>query len=110
MISNVGIVDEAKKFIEDVRRILKFNVIVLFYTSKLSHLDWIKDFPNALFTMSEDFFRDYILNFNTNGLNQLKKKIEDYYGQKLDKFNVDLSYPLFNEAEQKGNYEYIEID
>ena len=110
LISNVGIVDEAKKFIEDVRRILKFNVIVLFYTSNLSHLDWIKDFPNALFTMSEDFFREYILNFNSNGLNQLKKKIEEYYKQKLDKFNVDLSYPLFNEAEQKGNYEYIEID
>ena len=77
LLSNVGIVDEAKKFIGDVRSILKFNVIVLFYTSKLSHLDWIKDFPNALFTMSEGFFKEYILNFNPNGLNELKKKIEE---------------------------------
>ena len=89
LLSNVGIVDEAKKFIEDVRSILKFNVIVLFYTSKLSHLNWIKDFPNALFTISEDFFREYILNFNTNGLNTLKSKIEEYYNEKLDKFEVD---------------------
>ena len=110
LLSNVGIVEEAKQFINDVRTILKFNVVVLFFTASLSHLNWIKDFPNALFTMSEYFFREYILNFNSNGLNQLKKKIEEYYEQKLDKFNVDLSYPLFNEAEQKGNYEYIEID
>ena len=33
LLSNVGIVDQAKKFIEDVRSILKFNVIVLFYTA-----------------------------------------------------------------------------
>ena len=109
LLSNVGIVDQAKKFIEDVRSILKFNVIVLFYTSKLSHLNWIKDFPNALFTISEDFFREYILNFNTNGLNTLKSKIETYYNQKLDKFKVDLSYPLFNEVKNK-DYNYIEMD
>ena len=109
LLSNVGIVDEAKKFIEDVRSILKFNVIVLFYTSKLSHLNWIKDFPNVLFTTSEDFFRKYILNFNTNGLNTLKSKIEEYYNEKLDKFEVDLSYPLFNEVKNK-KYDYIEMD
>ena len=90
-----------------LRRILKFNVIVLFYTSKLSHLDWIKDLPNALFTMSENFFKEYILNFNPNGLNNLKKNIEEYYGKKLDKFNVDLSYPLYIED---GKYNSIEID
>ena len=56
LLSNVGIVDEAKKFIEDVRRILKFNVIVLFYTSKLSHLNWIKDFPIAIFTTNRSIF------------------------------------------------------
>ena len=109
LLSNVGIVDEAKKFIEDVRSILKFNVIVLFYTSKLSHLNWIKDFPNALFTTSEVFFREYILNINTKGLNTLKSKIEEYYNEKLDKFEVDLSYPLFNEVKNK-KYDYIEMD
>jgi hypothetical protein len=110
LLSNVGIVDQAKKFIEDVRRVLKFNVIVLFFTASLSHLDWIKDIPNTLFTTVEDFFIEYILNFNPNGLKILKTKIENYYDQKLDKFNVDLSYPLFNEVEENDDYNYIEMD
>ena len=47
--------------------------------------------------------------FNTNGLNTLKSKIEEYYNEKLDKFEVDLSYPLFNEVKNK-KYDYIEMD
>ena len=110
LLSNVGIVDQAKKFIDDVRSILKFYVSVLFYTASLKHLNWIKDFPNALFTTKDGFFKEYILNFNTNRLNELKSKIENYYNQKLNKFNADLSYPLFKEAEEDDDYNNIEID
>ncbi len=110
LLSNVGIVEEAKQFINDVRTILKFNVVVLFFTASLSHLKWIKDFPNALFTTKDEFFKEYILNFNSKGLNQLKSKIEKYYGTKLDKFNADLSYPLYDEAKSHPNYNYINID
>ena len=56
------------------------------------------------------FFKEYILNFNTNGLNELKSKIEYYYNQELNNFNADLSYPLFKEAEQNSDYNDIEID
>ena len=110
LLSNVGIVEEAKQFINDVRTILKFDVVVLFFTASLSHLNWIKDFPNALFTTKEEFFKEYILNFNSKGLNQLKSKIERCYGTKLDKFNADLSYPLYDEAKSHPDYNYINID
>ena len=110
LLSNVGIVEEAKQFINDVRTILKFDVVVLFFTASLSHLNWIKDFPNALFTTKDEFFKEYILNFNSKGLNQLKSKIERCYGTKLDKFNADLSYPLYDEAKSHPDYNYINID
>ena len=110
IISNVGIVDKTKQFIEDIRKILKFDVVILFFTASRNHLNWIKDIPNALFTMDDDYFKEYILHFNETGLNNLKVKIEEKYGEKLDKFNADLSYPLFKEAESNGDYHLIKID
>ena len=110
LLSNVGIVDKTIQFIKEIRTILKFNVVVLFFTASLSHLNWIKDFPNALFTTVEDFFKEYILNFNSEGLNNLKSKIEEYYQVKLNKFNADLSYPLYYEAKSHADYSKINID
>lgn len=110
IISNVGIVDKAKQFIEDIRKILKFNVIILFFTASIGHLEWIKEIPNVLFTMEDSFFKEYILNFNEKGLNNLKVKIEEEYGEKLDKFQADLSYPLFQEAESNHDYDLIDLN
>ena len=110
ILSNVGIVDKTKQFIEDIREILNFNVVILFFTSTTEHLEWIKDIPNTLFTIDECDIKDYILNFNEKGLNNLKVKIEEKYGQKLNKFNADLSYPLFEQAESENNYDSIDIN
>lgn len=110
IISNVGLVDKAKQFINDIREILKFDVIILFFTASIGHLEWIKEIPNILFTMEDSYFKEYILNFNVEGLNNLKAKIEERYGKKLNKFNADLSYPLFKEAESKDNYDLIDLD
>ena len=61
LLSNVGSdVEKAKKFVNDIRTILKFNVVILFFTSSLSHLNWIKELPNALFTTSDKHFKEYI--------------------------------------------------
>ena len=109
IISNVGIVDKAKQFINDIRNILKFNVIILFFTASISHLKWIKEIPNILFTMNDSHFKEYILNFNVDGLNKLKAKIENEYGEKLNQFNADLSYPLFQEADSKPDYNSIDL-
>lgn len=109
IISNVGLVDKAKQFINDIRNILKFNVIILFFTASISHLKWIKEIPNILFTMNDSHFKEYILNFNVDGLNKLKAKIEDEYGEKLNQFNADLSYPLFQDAESQADYNLIDL-
>ena len=99
LLSNIGgDVERVKKFINDIRAILKFNVVVLFFTANISHLNWIKEFPNALFTLSDSHFKEYISNFSKSGLNNLKIKIENEYNTKLKNFNADLSYPLFNQA------------
>ena len=108
IMSNVGNdIEKAKQFIKDIRDILKFNVIIMFFTSRRSHLEWIKEIPNILFTTKDSLFKKYILNFNENGLNDLKKEIEEEYDVKLDKFEADLSYPLYKED---GDYKDIEID
>ena len=110
LLSNIGRdVEKAKKYINDIRNILKFNIVVLFLTSNLGHLNWVKDFPNVLFATSDSHFKGYILNFNVNGLNNLKQKIEDCYQTKLNKFKAVLSYPLFNQA-NSGDYDSITID
>ena len=109
LLSNVGNEEKAKEFINEIRKILRFNVVVLFFTASIGHLDWIKDFPNALFTVDDDIFKEYILNFTENGLNKLKEKIEIEYGQKLNNFKADLSYPLFEEAKNL-DYKSIDID
>jgi len=110
LLSNIGPdIERAKKFINDIRDILKFNVVVLFFTASLSHLNWIKDFPNALFTTSDSHFKEYIINFSENGLNNLKSKIEKDYKTKLKKFKADLSYPLFYKA-NSCDYGSIIID
>jgi len=110
ILSNVGVVDQTKQFIEDIRKILNFNVIILFFTASIEHLKWIKDIPNTLFTIDDCFFKDYILNFNETGLNNLKVKIEEEYGEKLDKFNADLSYPLFKQIESQNDYDLLDLD
>ena len=110
LLSNVGHdVEKAQKFVNDIRAILKFNVVILFFTASLGHLNWIKEFPNALFTTTDQHFKEYILNFNQSGLNSLKSKIENQYRVKFNKFYADLSYPLFNDS-INNNYENITID
>jgi len=110
LLSNIGPdIERVKKFINDIRAILKFNVVVLFFTANLSHLNWIKEFPNALFTTSNSHFKEYIMNFSVKGLNNLKSKIEKDYKTKLKNFKADLSYPLFNQA-NSSDYGAIIID
>ena len=100
LISNIGLDLGGKKFVEVARKILGFNVPVLFFSANRNHFSWLKDFPNALYTSQDSFYKDYIMNFNEKGLLCLKKKIESYYKINL-KFEKDfLKFPKFvNQAE-----------
>ena len=100
LISNIGLDKAGKKFVEVARKILGFNVVVLFFSGNPAHFSWLQNFPNALYTNNEYFYKDFILNYNEKGLLELKKKVENNYKIKL-KFEKDfMKFPKFvNDAE-----------
>ena len=104
LISSIGLDLSGKKFVEIARQILGFNVVVLFFSANENHLQWIKDFPNALYTNSDNFYKEYILNYNEKGLLALKKKIEKSFNIKLTFTNDYFSFPKFI-----NNRQYHEI-
>ena len=103
LISNIGLDLSGKRFVEIARKILGFNVMVLFYSKNKSHLSWLQNFPNVLFTDNSNFYQEYILNYNESGLLNLKKKIEIYYNIKLIFDNNFLKFPKFINSEKFDN-------
>lgn len=101
IITSIGLDLSGKRFIEIARKILNFDVMVLFFSANEKHLKWIQEFPNCLYTDTSEIYEDYILNFNETGLKNLKKTVEKEYNISLMEFSKDfLSYPNFkNEAE-----------
>ena len=101
IITSIGLDLSGKRFIEIARKILNFDVMVLFFSANEKHLEWIQKFPNCLYTDTSEIYEDYILNFNEAGLKNLKKTVEKEYNISLMEFSKDfLSYPNFkNEAE-----------
>ena len=108
LISNIGLDLSGKRFVEIARKILGFNVMVLFYSKNKSHLSWLQNFPNALFTDNSNFYQEYILNYNEKGLLNLKKKIETYYNIKLIFDNNFLKFPKFINSEKFDNIIFSE--
>ena len=103
LISNIGLDLSGKRFVEIARKILGFNVMVLFYSKNKSHFSWLQNFPNVLFTDNSNFYQEYILNYNEKGLLNLKKKIETYYNIKLIFDNNFLKFPKFINSEEFDN-------
>ena len=108
LISNIGLDLSGKRFVEIARKILGFNVMVLFYSKNKSHLSWLQNFPNVLFTDNSNFYQEYILNYNEKGLLNLKKKIETYYNIKLIFDNNFLKFPKFINSEKFDNIIFCE--
>ena len=104
LLSNCGVDKSGKKFVEIARKILEFDVPVLFFSSNNNHLEWIRNFPNALYTNDPYFYEKYITNYNEGGLLSLKKEIEKEYNQNLTFTNNFLEFPLFTE-----NKEYSQL-
>ena len=100
LISNIGLDKAGKKFVEVARKILGFNVVVLFFSGNSSHFSWLQNFPNALYTNNAYFYKDFILNYNEKGLLELKKNIEKQFKIKLKFDNDFMKFPKFvNQAE-----------
>ncbi len=105
LISNVGKDKGGKKFIEKARQIIGSDVIALFLAYQISHLDWIKDFKNALFSNDPKFYEEYLQCFEGYDpkyeLEGLIKKMEKHYGVKFNFDDSFLDYPHFKE---EGKY------
>ena len=100
LISNIGLDKAGKKFVEVARKILGFNVVVLFFSGNSSHFSWLQNFPNALYTNNAYFYKDFILNYNEKGLLELKKNVEKQFKIKLKFDNDFMKFPKFvNQAE-----------
>ena len=107
LISSIGQDLSGKKFIEVAREILKCKAICLFFSNNKEHLKWIQNFPNALYTNTNTYYEKFITNFNKEGLNSLKKSIEEAYNINLPKFTDDfIEFPLFAEG---GQYDRLTI-
>ena len=107
LITSIGKDLSGKKYIEFARKILTSNVICLFFSRTKSNLDWIKKFPNALYTNSSTFYEKFITDFNEEGLKSLKKSIEKEYNVNLPEFTEDfIKFPLFK---KEGYYDELTL-
>jgi len=103
LISNIGKDLSGKKFVEVARKILGFDVMVLFFSNNNNSFDWLQKFPNVLYTNKNNFYEKYITNYNKNGLNQLKKEVENEYKIKLIFTDDFMKFPNFNNTEKYDN-------
>ena len=81
-------------------------MITLFLTYKISHLDWIKKYKNALFSNETKFYEIYLECFDEEKniktkIKDLIKKVEKHYGVKFNFDNKFLDYPHFK---KEGKY------
>ena len=60
LISNVGSDLGGKAFIDEARKIIGNDVITLFLAYNISHLNWIKDYRNAIFSNDPKFYEKYL--------------------------------------------------
>ena len=103
LISSIGLDLSGKKFVEIARQILRFNVVVLFVSANQNHLKWIQNFPNALYGTDASIYKEYILNYNKDGLLNLKNKIQNAYKINLPFLNDFFQFPNFKNSERFEN-------
>ena len=103
LISNVGTDLGGKKFIDQARKIIGNDVIALFLAYNISHLNWIKNYKNAIFSNEPKFYENYLECFNDQynikgKIQNLISSMENHYKVK---FNFDgnfMDYPYYKES------------
>ena len=109
LISNVGTDLGGKKFIDEARKIIGNNVIVLFLAYNKNHLEWIKNYKNALFSNDPKFYEDYLRCFSDEyyskkeKIMELKSTIENHYNIQFDFDDKFLYYPLYKVEGKYGD-------
>ena len=103
LISNVGSDLGGKEFIEQARKIIGNDVITLFLAYNIKHLDWIKNYKNALFSNEPNFYEKYLACFSDeyddaskkDNLIELKEDMENHYKVNFNFNGQFLYYPNF---------------
>ena len=103
LISNVGIDKAGKDFITNARKIIGSNIIALFLAYNEKHLDWIKNYKNAIFSNEPQFYEEYLHCFDEpskikTNINLLKAKVENHYKVKFNFEEDFLNYPNFKDS------------
>ena len=106
LITSIGIDQSGKRFVEIARKILKYDLIVLFFSNNKNHFNWIKDFSNCLYTNNSKIYVDYISNYKEDALKELKKKVEDIYEIKLKDFSFD--FLCYSNCDDDLNSSYLD--
>ena len=112
LISNVGTDLGGKKFIDEARKIIGNNVIVLFLAYNKNHLEWIKKYKNALFSNDPKFYEDYLRCFSDEyyskkqKIMELKSTIENHYKIQFNFDDKFLDYPLYKEEGKYGDLKF----
>ena len=113
LISNVGTDLGGKKFIDEARKIIGNNVIVLFIAYNKNHLEWIENYKNALFSNDPKFYEEYLRCFSDEyyskkeKIMELKSTIENHYNIQFYFDDAFLDYPLYKE---EGKYSDLKFD
>ena len=103
LISNVGTDLRGKVFVDKVREIIGNDVIALFLAYNISHLKWIKDYKNSLFSNDPKFYEEYLKCFEDKNsikgnIKSLKDKMEKHYDIKFNFDDKLLDYPQFKDS------------
>ena len=107
LISNVGKEKAGKTFIDKAREIIGNDVIALFMAYRTSHLNWIKDYKNSLFSNDPNFYEEYLSSFeNEYTIKKLIEKMEKTYKVK---FNFDDKFLHFPNFKENGKYEEMKF-
>ena len=102
-----------KLFIDEARKIIGNNVIALFLAYDDSHLNWIKNYENALFSNEPKFYEEYLQCFDGNGEIEIKNniqnlinKLEAHYKVKFNFNDKYLDYPQFIKEGKYGDLKF----
>ena len=106
LLSNIGQDLGGKKFVDEARKIIKNDVIVLFSAYDEDHLEWVQKYKNALFSNDPLLFEEYLKCFSPNfsGLEiknnilALKEKVENFYDVKFNFDDKFIHYPLYKDS------------
>ena len=105
LLSNVGTDMGGKKFIDKAREIIGNNVIVLFLAYRTDHLNWIKNYKNALFSNEPKFYEEYLQCFDEKDIKyNIRLLIEKLEARYNVKFNFDDDYLYYPNFKNDGKY------